>query len=300
MSNALKVDVCICTYRRLSLIQTLQSIAAQCLPADIRVRVIVADNDDALSARPIVERARVELALDCIYVEAPARNISVARNRCLATTDAALFAFIDDDEIATPEWLAELIGAWRASGAAVIFGPVQAVYGTGPAWLREADLHSIRPVFLGDGSIDTGYACNVLLDRAALAETLASCRFDPALGRSGGEDTFFFYSLHAAGARLVFCPTAVVRETVTPNRSRLDWLLKRFFRSGQTFGRVLLSRRRRRVPALTLAMAKVSFCLVQAALRAGSPVGWRRWLVRAALHAGVVSRLAGIRDLQLY
>jgi succinoglycan biosynthesis protein ExoM len=294
------VDVCICTYRRASLADTLRSIAAQQLPSGLNVRVIVADNDDAPSARPIVDRARAEFGLDCRYLEAPARNISIARNACLETTDAPLFAFIDDDEIAAPDWLSKLVAEQRRSEAPVVFGPVHAVYGAEPEWLKQADLHSIRPAFRADGAIDTGYACNVLLSRRLLAVALRSCRFDPSLGRSGGEDTFFFHQLHAMGARMAFCPTAIVREAVPAHRGRLDWLLKRFFRSGQTFARVLLSDRRRAPWVLSVAGAKAAYCLIGAGLRFASPAGWRRWLVRSALHVGVASKCLGFPDLQLY
>jgi hypothetical protein len=47
--------------------------------------------------------AQSDLSLDCLYVHAPARNISIARNACLDAADAPLIAFIDDDETATGE-----------------------------------------------------------------------------------------------------------------------------------------------------------------------------------------------------
>jgi succinoglycan biosynthesis protein ExoM len=58
-----------------------------------------------------------------------ARNISVARNACLDAATAPLVAFIDDDEVASPEWLVALVGTWESSNADVVLGPVQALYG---------------------------------------------------------------------------------------------------------------------------------------------------------------------------
>jgi hypothetical protein len=60
------IDVCVCTYRRASLADTLRSIKTQQLPAGSNVRVIVADNDETPSARDVVRRAQTDLSLDCL------------------------------------------------------------------------------------------------------------------------------------------------------------------------------------------------------------------------------------------
>lgn len=297
---AVIVDVCVCTYRRPSLLGTLESIARQRLPEGIAVRVIVADNDDVPSARDLVQQARSAFGLDCVYLHAPARNIAVARNACLDAADAPLMAFIDDDETATETWLAQLVSFWRLFGDTIIFGPVEAVYPIGPAWLRKADLHSIMPVIRKGGQIATGYTSNVLIDRSALADALRACRFDPELGRSGGEDTVFFHALHNRGARLGYCVDALVNEVVTPHRARLGWLLKRSFRAGQTHCRVSLSAGGSRAAMTFVAAAKVAYCLIGAGAGAASPSGWRRALVRGALHAGVFAGSLGMSDLLLY
>jgi succinoglycan biosynthesis protein ExoM len=294
------IDVCICTHQRASLADTLRSIATQRLSVETTVRIIIADNDETPSAREIVQRAQSELGLDCLYVHAPAHNISTARNACLDAATAPLIAFIDDDETATEYWLMKLLASRRLSGATITFGPVRAIYTTGPAWLRIADLHSIVPVIYEGGRIETGYSSNVLIDREALAEQLRICRFDPELGRSGGEDTSFFYCLHSLGARLGFCLDAFVNELVSPRRTHLSWLLKRSFRSGQTHGRILIGGGRNRLAMTVVAITKLVYCLVGTCVLVASPPGWRRYLVRSALHLGVVAKVIGMRDLRLY
>ena len=59
-----------------------------------------------------------------------AANISIARNACLEHSRGELLVFIDDDETATPEWLASLVAKMDESGADVVLGPVKAIYGT--------------------------------------------------------------------------------------------------------------------------------------------------------------------------
>jgi len=269
------------------------------------MRVIVVDNDDTPSARDLVTRACQDLGLTFLYLHAPARNISIARNACLAHADAALVAFIDDDETAGPGWLAALIGTLDSAGADVVFGPVQAVYEpASPAWLRQADLHSTRPVIGAGGVIQTGYTCNVLF-RGQILQTANGPRFAESLGRSGGEDTVFFHDLYEAGARMAFSPSAIVFEPVPPARSRMGWLVRRAFRMGQTHAWVLnkrieAGRLGARFAAIMVAAAKSVFCLGAAIAGLGSGRVWRRQCVRAALHAGVVAKLFGLRDVTLY
>lgn len=292
------IDVCICTYRRDSVSDTIRSVAAQGgLAASTHVRIVVADNDELPSAQGLIRGLADELGIDLLYVHAPARNISVARNACLDAATASLVAFLDDDLIATGHWLAALVDKADATGADVVFGPVEASYPQGsPAWARAADLHSTLPTILAGDVIVTGYTCNVLMR----SSKVASLRFSPELGRSGGEDTLFFHTLSQAGAKFVFAEKAIMREEVNPARINLKWLVKRSFRAGQTHARILRSNGERPVVAIPKLVLKAGFCLGLALLRLGSPPAWRQSLVRGALHVGAISSMIGARDLELY
>ncbi|MCR5875280.1 glycosyltransferase [Phenylobacterium sp. J426] len=295
------VDVCVCTYRRPAIAETLASLARQTLPDGIRMRVVVADNDETPEARTRVLAAAETHLLDVTYVHAPARNISLARNACLDAARGEFLAFLDDDETAAPGWLAALLAEIQAGGWDAVLGPVKAVYGQEtPGWIAAGDFHSTGPVRVG-GRILKGYAGNVMIRRRTI-EGLG-LRFDLALGRQGGEDDDFFYRLTDAGGTIGYAPEALAHEPVPPQRASLRWLLKRSFRTGQTHGSRLKASAARGAGRLTqtiLATAKGGVCLAGAAVTAFSPARRGRWLVRGALHAGVVARLAGWRELELY
>jgi succinoglycan biosynthesis protein ExoM len=224
---------------------------------------------------------------------------------CISSTSAELIAFIDDDEVAAAGWLSALMATLDEVAADIVFGPVVAVYDdAAPAWLRRADLHSIKPVIGAEGIIKTGYTSNVLLKRAVL-QASPGLRFAEALGRSGGEDTLFFHDLYEAGARMAFSPGAVVTENVPPDRGQMSWLVRRAFRMGQTHARILnkgmiAGKFSVRLAAIGLAAAKSAICLGGALLGPGLAGGWRRQCFRAAMHAGVVAKLFGLRDVSLY
>jgi succinoglycan biosynthesis protein ExoM len=289
--------VCICTYRRPRIVQTLISISRQRLPPDTTVRVVVADNDHLPDARSMIEDAASELGLVLTYVHAPAHNISIARNACLDAASAPLVAFIDDDEIATPDWIAHLLARYREGDCDVVFGPVEPVYAkSAPLWMQRAKPHAIRPVIRNGGQIDTGYTSNVLMR----ADVIGANRFDLALGRCGGEDTVFFNALHRQGAQLAYCALATVSEDVPDARTRLIWLLRRQFRSGQSHARLQRGGRWPRYQAIMLASLKLMACIAWIVPQLPVPGGWRRPVLRGALHAGVVAKLLGAHDLELY
>ncbi|CAN7197198.1 glycosyltransferase family 2 protein [Mesorhizobium amorphae] len=294
------VDICVCTFQRPELADTLRSIAAMDRPEGFEIGVVVADNDDAPSAQPLVTALAQELKLPVRYRHAPARNISVARNACLDASVSEFVAFIDDDETASPQWLAELVATADASGAAAVLGPVKARYGSGaPAWMRKGDFHSTLPVWV-HGEIRTGYTCNVLLSTSDAS--LRDRRFSLARGQTGGEDTEFFDHMVRAGGRIAFSPRAFVDEVVPRARAAFDWLRRRRFRFGQTHGHLLGNNATgvRRAREIGLASAKAAYCFAMAIATAVSPVRRNRSVLRGIMHVGVVSGLVGISEIRQY
>jgi succinoglycan biosynthesis protein ExoM len=300
VANPRSIDICVCTFRRPELADTLRSIAAMDMPEDFDVRVIVADNDDAPTAQPLVTMLAKELKPPIIYRHAPARNISIARNACLDASTSDFVAFIDDDETASSQWLVELVAVAEADGATVVLGPVRALYRPdAPRWMRKGDFHSTLPVWVG-GEIRTGYTCNVLLRMGD--ESLRGRRFSLARGQTGGEDTEFFDQMVKAGGWIAFAPEAWVDEVVPSARAAFDWLGRRRFRVGQTHGH-LLGRNARGlalVKEVGLASAKAAYCFASAIPVAISPVRRNRSVLRGIMHVGVVSGLVGVRELRLY
>ncbi len=294
-----EVDVCVCTYRRPSVTDTLASLDAMVLPDNVHLRILVVDNDQTPSARGRVRTFAQKAGTQIDYLHCPASNISIARNGALSAGSARFLAFIDDDEEATPGWLAALLATQQKTGAAAVLGPVRADYDeTAPAWMQAAKVHATRPVWV-DGTIRTGYTCNALIDRHHPSVT--PLQFDLSLGRSGGEDTTFFAELHARGGRIAFARDALVTEPVPDTRASFGWLAKRRFRMGQTHAHVL--RRDRSfspIWEIPKAAAKTLACLGLAGAFALTPPKRNLAILRACLHAGVVAALIGKPTLELY
>ena len=240
----MKVALCIPTCRRpVGLARLLRSIETLRLPYGVDPVLVVVDNDPDGSARIAAEEAATFLGWPLRYRIESRRGVSFVRNTALdLTLDCELIAFIDDDEAAEGDWLAELLHAQRESGAAAVTGPTLPVFcGPGPSWLRTGfDLCRLRPK---PGARMREFAtCNLLLDRRVIeAEGL---RFDEELSLIGGEDTLLAFELDRRGHRIVWAESALTYEFIPESRMNLRWLLRRWYRTGNTEA-VLVMRLRR-------------------------------------------------------
>jgi succinoglycan biosynthesis protein ExoM len=284
----MKIDICICTFRRASLSETLSSVANQDLPDHVDISVIVADNDEQDVRKQSILDEGAALGLNLTYVFAPKFNISVARNACLNAATGDCIAFIDDDEIARPDWLARLLARASETGAAVVFGPAKAVYPTSaPSWMMENDFHSNIPASNRNGVVETGFSGNVLLDRSNLI--LRELRFDEAFGRTGGEDVDFFFRAHRAGIKLDVSVDAWVDEAVPDTRLSLNWLIKRMHSFGVIYGHCALSSGARSwTPILAKSLATTTYCLLRGLLAVLSKKKMSFWMLRGVFHFGVL------------
>jgi succinoglycan biosynthesis protein ExoM len=288
-SKAIELTVCICTFRRASVLFAIDSVAKQSELPDARVRILVIDNDSEPTARNIVTEFRSRTDIHVDYKHVAGQNISMARNAGLDAATTPWLVFVDDDEYASTNWLAELVAS--RDGANAVFGPCEAIYSEGtPNWIRQGDYHSNR--ITERDRITTGYTSNVLIDMAFVRRH--GLRFDPALGRTGGEDTMFFHSMYRKGGVLRYASRAIVYESVVPSRANFAWLVKRRYRAGQA--RALVSHKFDRSEYTRLswtAPLKVAICAIMATVTIPNRARAMWWLMRGIFHCGTVSYALG-------
>ncbi len=292
------VSVCIATYRRPEgLSRLLESLACLKLPAQLGLEILIVDNDPERSAADTA-RSLGEFPHLVRWLEDPRPNIAHARNRAVDAAEGRWLAFIDDDEVADEHWLAAY---WQRA----VEGACDGWFGTVLArlednvsgWLDPAVFYA-RPrhpsgTLLGRASLRTSNA----FVRRALFEGREGRRFDPALGRSGGEDYELFGRMLHAGARFCSCDEAIVTEFVPAARYRLGWLAWRAFRGGLVHTRLEQRRLRRGSAALRGGSRALAGLLLFAtatplAALAGRSAAARAWL-RTCTQAGHLWALLG-------
>lgn len=235
------VAVCILTLQRpTGLTQSLRGVAALEVTG-LEVHVVVVDNDPAGSARATVDGLRDEVPHPIRYVIEERRGIPFGRNRAVREArglGADLLAFVDDDEVPTPRWLAELVACRDAHGADAVMGPVLPEFeAPPPAWVVQGRFfeRDRRPT---GTPMTFGTTSNVLVGMDVFGDE--ETPFAEWLGLTGGDDTHFFHRALLAGRRIVWCDEAPVVETVPPSRVDARWLVRRRYRVGNTLSLCLL------------------------------------------------------------
>ena len=238
-----RVAIAVITFRRPALLKALlDSLLAQEIPAGYDVRILVVDNDDEGSAAEVIALAAKESPFPVEAATEPEPGIPFAREKSvqLAWDDDALI-FVDDDEVAPPGWLAELLRAWRSTGADVVTGPVRGILPSGaPAWNQHSDVHDSTGRHETGELLNKAYTNNTLVAQHVYHSVTPS--FHPAFRYTGSSDLHFFLRVHRAGFRIVWCEQAQIHEHVPASRTTLRWLVRRAFRSGSgdTISRLLI------------------------------------------------------------
>jgi glycosyltransferase involved in cell wall biosynthesis len=297
-----RVAICVPTYRRAELLRQLLTGIARLsfrrMPAP-DLLIVVVDNDPSRSAAEICDTAA--LPWRAKYVVETRRGIAQARNRAIEEAeDPDFYAFIDDDEVPTPQWLDELLWIRACFESDVVCGPVLPRYASGvPEWVKSGGFFS-REVYTNGDLLQTCRTGNVLVSRKVFA---AIRSFDERFALTGGEDTHFFLRVRRAGFEIVGSGSGVVYETVPTSRATLRWLLRRAYQSGNSWVLCETSLDAR-ASTRAVRVAKATGRILQGALSAcTSPVLGKAALAQALfnlfLGAGMMAALAG-RNFQAY
>jgi len=228
--------VCIPCFRRPQHLRlTLESLASQ--RTDRRFAVVIVENDAlACGSVPVAAEFLASGKFPGLCVVEPRQGnchaINAAFETALATFPTAVnFLMIDDDEVASPEWLEQMLRAAETSGADVVGGPVFPDFDDE----RKRGLRrhpAFYPAYEISGPVPVIYGCgNCLVTRPVFAR-LANPAFDLRFNFLGGGDTDFFVRCRQAGMKFHWAAEAVITETVPTSRTDPGWLALRGLRIG--------------------------------------------------------------------
>lgn len=227
------ICVCICTYKRASLLQRLLiELEKQETNGMFSYSAVVVDNDADKSAQQVVLGFQQTHDLEVKYFVEQEQNIALARNKAVENAKGDFIAIIDDDEFPDKDWLLKLYSALGRFQSDGVLGPVRPHFEeTCPSWIFKSGICERKSHLTGSilHPADTSTA-NVLLKRETFDDV--NNRFDPKFGRTGGSDVRFFRSVMQKGYTFVWCGDAVVNETVPPERWKASFYLKKALRKG--------------------------------------------------------------------
>ena len=236
LDTSIPTVICIPCFRRPEHLRlTLESLANQ--RTDRRFAVVTVDNDAlACGSVPVAAEFLASGKFPGLCVVEPRQGncqaINAAFESALATFPAAVnFLMIDDDEIASPDWLERMLRAAEASAADVVGGPVFPDFDDE----RKRGLRrhpAFYPAYEVSGPVPVIYGCGNCLITRRVFTRLAKPAFDLRFNFLGGGDTDFFVRCRHAGMKFHWAADAVITETVPANRTDPGWLALRALRIG--------------------------------------------------------------------
>lgn len=171
------------------------------------------------------------------------RGASATRNSGARAATGSILAFLDDDAIARPDWLRNLIAPMGRPDVIGVGGYTEPIWLTRvPAWMPEEFLWVVGVTYRGMPETAAPIR-NVWSENMAVARTefLKIGGFREGFGKTaleprGGEDTDFCIrlSMAAEGGIWWYEPSARVGHSVPAGRSTIRFFVVRCFNEGQT------------------------------------------------------------------
>jgi glycosyltransferase involved in cell wall biosynthesis len=231
------VVICAYTERRWpQVVGAVDSVLRQDVPPDQVVLVI--DHNPAL-----LRRARAAYPRLTVVANSGPRGLSGARNTGVAASLGQVVAFLDDDAVAEPDWLARLLGHYADPRVLAVGGrAVPDWESRRPRWFPAEFDWVVGCSFTGQptttAEVRNLIGCNMSFRRGALDD---AGRFDPALGRIGGvpvgcEETELCIRLRQRrpDGIVLYEPAATVRHHVPGERATWDYFRSRCFSEGRS------------------------------------------------------------------
>lgn len=204
--------------------------------------VVVVDNASCDRTREVVEARLPHPRLKYIYESEV--GLSVARNRGVRESTGEILAYLDDDAVASPQWLRILINAYESNEKlAIAGGKVTLLWPPGiapPGWISDNMAGALGLYDLGADIVNiqqpglTPRGLNYSIRRTFLNEIGG---FDVNLGRVGtrllsNEELQTTERALEMGWQVAYLPEALVAHNVAPERVNPAWFLKRSWWQG--------------------------------------------------------------------
>lgn len=232
-----KIDyilISVCTYKRpFELKRALKYVDFLDLPQDIKVDVLIVDNDATQSAKEIAEEFKKITKFNVFYFVQEKRGLANVRNKileCAINIGASHIALFDDDEILDKRWLVEHVN--------FIKNHEQCCISSGPAYYRFDKKYPKyitknklfkQPKFKEKEVFQCG--CGNVFFPVSVAKQ-SNIFFDEKFIFTGGEDFDFFNRASIAGYKIFSNPYAIIYQIISQDRANIKNMLRCSYHNG--------------------------------------------------------------------
>lgn len=221
------ITVVVCTYNRAETLRNaLRSLTLQETGNEFSYEIVVIDNGSTDSTRAVVAEIAASSRVTVRYVREEAEGYSQALNRGVREARGGWLAFFDDDQLAEPNWLEELLSAASVTKAKLVGGGIRVQLPPGEPRVLGPTCRGL----LGEHTYDgTARVClgkripsggNMMIAR----EVFNSIGLFDASMAIGGCDCDFVNRARASGITVATSPAALVHHVIPPHRVTSSYL----------------------------------------------------------------------------
>ena len=244
MATAPDVSIVLCTYNRAGMLrECVESLLNQNTAGEFTYEVVVVDNRSTDNTAEVVAELQLTASVPLRYFMEAKRGQVHARHRGFDEAQGEWIANFDDDEVAEPEWVLEMLRLARVKKARSVGGSL---------WLRlpdncQRELHPRVRRILGESvqwneprpyTRRQGPGSGAQLIHRSVLEEVG--RYDLTQSQRG-YDTDLYRRMRAAGIESWFAPKSVAYHITPASRLESSYLHATCFQDGFTFCRRDLS-----------------------------------------------------------
>lgn len=247
MSNNFGVSVVVCTYsceRYLDTIETVKSLLNQSYD-NLEIILIVDRNVDLynqiVSNPCFASLSRLKIGISKLP------GLSNARNKGVELAFGEIIAFIDDDAVADPCWISNLIKYYNDPAVIGVGGPMRPLWITGEAkWIPEEFYWAMGCSYKSQKNslhyVRSNFGSNMSF-RKTVFEKVGY--FDDSFGliddkmRTGEETEFSVRALNKVrGSKIIYNPEAIVFHKIYRFRKSLSFIIERCYNYGYAISKL--------------------------------------------------------------
>ncbi len=306
--SAAELSVIVCTRNRAELLRLcLESLVHQQKGTPEVYEILVVDNGSTDHTREVVDAARRSFPR-VRYLYEDRLGLSIARNAGVDRAAGEILCFLDDDAVASSNFVSELVRSFEDPEVASVAGKIVALWPDGdpPDWFSPRYANVVAETSFGETARwmkrnEFPFGANMAF-RKEIFRRLGG--FDENLGKRGenniwGEEIDLCHRMQEKGLKFLYSPRSCVRHIVGPGRATKQYFVESVFGKGVTEGYQKLAHRGRAVFAAYLFLKACRLAATSAYyLSAGSRLSEAaRFRLRCAIswYAGYLHFLA-VRD----
>lgn len=203
--------------------------------------VIVVDGSDELAER--VREAYAERENVIIHLNETNEGLTTSRNTGASIASGEIVAFIDDDAVADPDWIEQLVASYNQEHALAVGGKMTPNWVAGKPDFLPPEFYWLigvthRGFAEGPGEVRNTFGSNISFIRDVFIELGG---FEETIGmvegggqNQGGETELCERLRREYGTGVYYTPEARVAHCVFEYRTRPGWLFKRAFWQGHS------------------------------------------------------------------